>query len=1178
MPLSDLILPHCTDSGIALTTIAFNDFSIHVTKGHATVKSTAPVSYIDNYNVDDSDTPLLIRVPPGNTVLVRWEVGQGWEGEKAGRGANGLEGVMGVRLGDGNVGGFSLGVNTDKVGVNDRSSRINDRSSRISDDGSSRINDGSRTNESRGVTDKFVKSTINYNTGDDNSYLLVKSSSIHTITETKKLLQSGNYPDLPSTVSVKRYRLNGEERSFNEGTLNRLNDERYFGHATGLASVLERDSIHPGLITALERESIHPGLVPALEREFIHRGLATALERDSIHPGLVPASEKESIHSGLVTASEKEFSHSGWPNDHNKPNLINQSIEKSDHTGLVSESKSFTLNDEFNPHSINSKVTFSLWQLSEDLNLTFLLNFSVWIDPPVVYKSTLVTSDSTTDFFKPDIPFVNGSENGSCQNLNSSPINGSCPNFNTFGFSDSLPATPTEEGEPQELPKRSPQKPKLEETLEGLKIADVKKQFSFSIEDGPDFRKSILKYNSNLLHYNKSCLRLLEELRILQARSASLIRLKSKCLDLVRSIINYQFNPILKQLGVSQALEKKINLVFEPVEKNIQFIIEFVCNIALVQKMCQTLSVPLSKDVKIKGDTNDVLEHARKTFETNSKEYYNWLNKYLSNEKGKTESKLLSKRKEFELSKFDYLNHLNTISNNQYMNSFLEGLFKFVNLPIDERGYLDFELYKDARTSYSLISEQHKTYLALLSRFNSEKLKFRQMIEACKTNEELNETINYNPLDHSKAVCTALDDNFVDQDNIDSVFANSLLEDTPASLYKDADMTGILYTLGGKGKPGWHKEWIVLKNGQLMEFSDWRHGKTPINTPIEIALCNVKQVNVEKRQNCFEVNTSTGSRHVFQALNAEEVSKWMSALYHAGQVVDTKRLKNNIKAPQPSRGKLASNVNDKKRRNLVVDTTDVIIPGSSGDRSISPVSVISKTIKEVNHLQLVRSIPDSDNIICADCGSKSGVDWVSINFLCVLCVDCASCHRNLGSHISKIRSLKLDKFDEEVQYLFKYTNNRHLNSILENYSNTRKPDITTNQQERLEYIKAKYVLRTFTSKIPNVENYLIKSIQRIEIPRILEAIFSGANVNLQIQINVPGDVETKVVSLLEYSLRKYLEIEGIVPVKRVFIVSELLILNGCKINKVTNEGFNNLKLLDEAVIYWQDKVRKIAGK
>lgn len=37
-----------------------------------------------------------------------------------------------------------------------------------------------------------------------------------------------------------------------------------------------------------------------------------------------------------------------------------------------------------------------------------------------------------------------------------------------------------------------------------------------------------------------------------------------------------------------------------------------------------------------------------------------------------------------------------------------------------------------------------------------------------------------------------------------------------------------------------------------------------------------------------------------------------------------------------------------------------------------------------------------------------GPEWASVNLGVLMCIECSGIHRNLGSHISKIRSLGLD--------------------------------------------------------------------------------------------------------------------------------------------------------------------------
>ncbi|VDN32749.1 unnamed protein product [Gongylonema pulchrum] len=56
-------------------------------------------------------------------------------------------------------------------------------------------------------------------------------------------------------------------------------------------------------------------------------------------------------------------------------------------------------------------------------------------------------------------------------------------------------------------------------------------------------------------------------------------------------------------------------------------------------------------------------------------------------------------------------------------------------------------------------------------------------------------------------------------------------------------------------------------------------------------------------------------------------------------------------------------------------------------------------------VQALRQIPGNE--YCADCGAPKP-DWASLNLGTLICIECSGIHRNLGSHISKVRSLDLD--------------------------------------------------------------------------------------------------------------------------------------------------------------------------
>ncbi|KAK8655319.1 hypothetical protein V6N13_107901 [Hibiscus sabdariffa] len=75
---------------------------------------------------------------------------------------------------------------------------------------------------------------------------------------------------------------------------------------------------------------------------------------------------------------------------------------------------------------------------------------------------------------------------------------------------------------------------------------------------------------------------------------------------------------------------------------------------------------------------------------------------------------------------------------------------------------------------------------------------------------------------------------------------------------------------------------------------------------------------------------------------------------------------------------------------------------------------------------------------CADCGAPEP-DWASLNLGVLLCIECSGVHRNLGVHISKVRSLTLDVkvWEPSVISLFQSLGNTFANSVWEELLHSR---------------------------------------------------------------------------------------------------------------------------------------------
>lgn len=87
-------------------------------------------------------------------------------------------------------------------------------------------------------------------------------------------------------------------------------------------------------------------------------------------------------------------------------------------------------------------------------------------------------------------------------------------------------------------------------------------------------------------------------------------------------------------------------------------------------------------------------------------------------------------------------------------------------------------------------------------------------------------------------------------------------------------------------------------------------------------------------------------------------------------------------------------------------------------------------LKHEKPIDMLRRVMGNDK--CADCGSPEP-DWASLNLGVLLCIECSGVHRNLGVHISKVRSLTLDVkvWEPSVINLFQSLGNTFANSVWE---------------------------------------------------------------------------------------------------------------------------------------------------
>uniref|UniRef100_A0AAQ4R6E8 Small ArfGAP 1 n=1 Tax=Gasterosteus aculeatus aculeatus TaxID=481459 RepID=A0AAQ4R6E8_GASAC len=84
----------------------------------------------------------------------------------------------------------------------------------------------------------------------------------------------------------------------------------------------------------------------------------------------------------------------------------------------------------------------------------------------------------------------------------------------------------------------------------------------------------------------------------------------------------------------------------------------------------------------------------------------------------------------------------------------------------------------------------------------------------------------------------------------------------------------------------------------------------------------------------------------------------------------------------------------------------------------------AQKLNEQHQVILSQLLREEDNKLCADCEAK-GPRWASWNLGVFMCIRCAGIHRNLGVHISRVKSVNLDQWTpEQIQSMVDMGNSR----------------------------------------------------------------------------------------------------------------------------------------------------------
>ena len=317
------------------------------------------------------------------------------------------------------------------------------------------------------------------------------------------------------------------------------------------------------------------------------------------------------------------------------------------------------------------------------------------------------------------------------------------------------------------------------------------------------------------------------------------------------------------------------------------------------------------------------------------------------------------------------------------------------------------------------------------------------------------------------------------------------------------DVSGYLYVRLGRRKKVWKRRYCTL-DGEQGFFTVWTKSGKEARFSLNVLLIACKRgTKSGMPATYFELVTPKEGTHSFIAWSLDTVLCWQTA-FETTRARVLLHYSDGQDSSSPTTAQSTSTANGLAEAAILFNESATLPKSTEEDEEeeeagAPPTPEKAKSRNNLVKLRYLYSLSPA-NAVCADCGAPDP-EWTSLQYGCLVCLQCAGIHRSLGVQISKIRSLLLDDVPNDGFGLIAAIGNEHCRNVLERFipGNFDRSVLRTSTEARTRFILAKYGQKAFAARsaltADRLNEELHKAVTENDVRAVMFYHMSGASLS-----------------------------------------------------------------------------------